>query len=149
MSEKPRLHLQKLCVGVDSVDELQAWIDYRIGQARAAGRPDDYYHTTRMTPKRGDELLAGGSLYWVIKGAMQCRQAIRDLRPSVGDDGISRCRIVLEPKAVLTSPRPRRPFQGWRYLKPEDAPPDLGQSSGDAAEMPEEMRRELAALGLL
>ncbi|MCB1490820.1 MAG: DUF1489 domain-containing protein [Rhodobiaceae bacterium] len=149
MVEKPRLHLQKLCVGVDKIADLEDWITFRMEERRKAGIPVDPVHTTRMTPKRTDELLAGGSLYWIIKGAIQCRQAITGFRPVVGEDGISRCQIVLSPELVPTQPRPRRPFQGWRYLKPEDAPPDLSASGGDIAEMPDAMRRELADLGLL
>lgn len=149
MSETPRLHLQKLCVGVETVEDLQGWIDRRVGQKQSDGSPGEQTHTTRMTPKRADDILAGGSLYWVVKGVIQCRQRILELRPVVGEDGIRRCQIVLEPKLVLTKPRPRRPFQGWRYLKPNEAPPDLAHSADDIADMPEPMRRELAALGLL
>ena len=54
----------------------------------------------------------------------------------------------MEPNVTPVLPRPYRPFQGWRYLNPKDAPPDLRASSG-IAEMPEELRRELSGLGLL
>lgn len=143
------LHLQKLCVGIEAIEDLEHWITLRLEQKRATGIEPFSTHTTRMTPKRGEELLAGGSLYWVIKGTMQCRQRIVDLRPVTSEDGIRRCNIVLDPVLVPTSPRPRRPFQGWRYLRAEDAPADLVGMNGDVSEMPAAMQRELAELGLI
>ncbi len=136
------LHLVKLCVGVSEVAELRQWIkNVRLSL-------DTLDHTTRMFPKRRDEILAGGSLYWVIRGLILCRQPIADLVPVTGADGIGRCRIDFKPKIVLVRPAPRRPFQGWRYLTAEDAPPDLKSGVG-AEDMSEAMRRDLAALGLL
>lgn len=135
-----RLHLVKLCVGVDSVAELVAW--------NAQHESGEGGHTTRMTPRRGDELLDGGSLYWVIRGQIACRQRLLALRPVTDGDGISRCRLVLDSMVVPVAPRPYRAFQGWRYLAEKDAPPDLADAPGNAA-MPEEMKRELAALGLI
>lgn len=143
------MHLQKLCVGVENIEGLQAWIDFRADQARSAGRAPEQFHTTRATPKQRDAILQGGSLYWVIKGVMQARQHIVDLRPRVGEDGITRCDIVLEPRIIKTQLRPRRAFQGWRYLKPEDAPADLRTLNEAEEEMPLEMRTELLELGLL
>ena len=93
------------------------------------------------------ELLDGGSLYWVIKGSVQVRQRLVDVRPFVDDDGIARCRLVLEPKLVPTEWQPKRPFQGWRYLEPKDAPTDLGEGGG-ADDLPPALRAELAELGL-
>lgn len=142
------LHLIKLCVGCDSVEDLESWIEQRLADKRRAGQAQEHFHTTRMSPKRSEELLAGGSLYWIIKGGVQCRQAVRELREVVDGEGISRCQIVLDPKPVLTQWQPRRPFQGWRYLKGEDAPADLG-ASGNVEELPPPLRRELAELGLL
>jgi len=143
------LNLIKLCVGADSVDDLRAWIDYRLAEKRAAGKPAEHMHTTRMVPKRADEIVGEGSLYWVIKGRVQCRQRIVDIRPFVDAEGISRCHIVLDPEVVLTHSQPKRPFQGWRYLKPEDAPGDLGSSGEGIETLPAEMRNELADLGLI
>jgi hypothetical protein len=100
-----------------------------------------------MTPKRGAELLDGGSIYWVIKGQIAARQKLLGLEPVVGEDGIGRCALLLDDEAVAVTPRPMRAFQGWRYLNPEDAPADL--TAPGAAEMPEELRRQLAELGLL
>lgn len=142
------LNLVKLCVGIDSPKELEEAISRRIRLAEASGKAFEQIHTTRMTPKRGAELLDGGSLYWVIKGAVQCRQRLLDLREVKGDDGIARCQIVLEPVLHLTERYPKRPFQGWRYLEIADTPRDL--RGGDMPEeLPEALRSELKELGLL
>jgi hypothetical protein len=102
-----------------------------------------------MMPKRCEALLDGGSLYWVIKGQLACRQAFVDIRSFTDGEGIGRCRLVLEPHVRPVRPRPYRPFQGWRYLVSDDAPPDLGADMPDLGVLPEPMRRELVALGLL
>ncbi|VAW10270.1 hypothetical protein MNBD_ALPHA09-1056 [hydrothermal vent metagenome] len=141
------LHLLKLCVGVAEISELQYWIDRRAAEAVARGEPPRHRHITRQRPRRGDEVLDGGSLYWVIKGLIQVRQRIVDLRDVTGEDGIRRCAIILAPTLVGTRPVPRRAFQGWRYLEAGDAPADLGGDS--VAALPAELRRELAGLGLL
>lgn len=143
------LNLIKLCVGCDSVDELKAWIRERLRDKKARGLPREHVHTTRMTPKRAEELLDGGSLFWVIRGELCCRQSLKDLRVVRGRDGIQRCELVLEPKVVLVQPRPFRPFQGWRYLAAKDAPADLDHAARGARLMPEPLRRELRELGLL
>lgn len=143
------LNLIKLCVGCDSVEDLEEWISFRLDERRRAGEPVEQYHTTRMVPTRRDELLDGGSLYWVIKGSVQCRQRLLDVRPFVDDEGISRCHLVLDPVVVRTDWQPRRAFQGWRYLKVQDAPADLGTGHAGLAEMPPKLRQELADLGLL
>ena len=138
------LHLIKLCVGIAQLEELAAWQQHRQ-------RKDGVLqHITRMTPRRGDELLKGGSIYWVIKGHIQARQKLLELRPYMDGEGVAHCALILDPKLVRTQPHPRRPFQGWRYLKTEDAPRDIGKGkSGGKDEMPLEMRAELMALGLL
>ncbi len=138
------LHLIKLCVGIAQFEELVAWQQHRQ-------RKDGVLqHITRMTPRRGDELLKGGSIYWVIKGHIQARQKLLELRPVTDAEGIAHCALILDPKLVRTQPHPRRPFQGWRYLKAEDAPRDTAKGkSGGKNEMPLEMRAELMALGLL
>jgi hypothetical protein len=136
------LHMLKLCVGVSEIDELESWIkDCRAGR-------DTLDHTTRMFPKRRDEILKGGSLYWVIRGLILCRQPIADLQAVTGSDGIERCRIMFKPKIIPVRPAPRRAFQGWRYLEDADAPPDLPKTAR-AEGMSEKMRRDLAELGLL
>lgn len=143
------LHLIKLCVGCDGVADLQAWIEEKLEERRRRKAPREHVHTTRMVPKRTENLLDGGSLYWVIRGELTCRQRLLDLRTVVDKSGIQRCELVLEPELVLVRPQPRRPFQGWRYLEPADAPPDLHRAAPGAVSLPEAMRRELRELGLL
>ena len=140
----------KLCVGVETVDEIIDWIADDLARKRSLGLPPEDTHVTRMMPRRIEELCDGGSLYWVVKGQVQCRQRIRALRPITGGDGIERCEIVFEPEVILTEWQPKRPFQGWRYLEAKDAPRDLsalGGSTGD--DMPAALKAELAELGLL
>jgi hypothetical protein len=143
------LNLIKLCVGCNSVAELSSWIKQRLKQKKARKEKPEHIHTTRMVPKRVDELLDGGSLYWVIRGQVMCRQDLVAIRPFVDKDGVGRCRLVLRPKVVPVEPRPFRAFQGWRYLDSKDAPRDLDRAAPGARNMPEQMRRELRELGLL
>lgn len=142
------VHLIKLCVGVSEPEELEAWQTRRVAEKKAAGIPPEVQHITRMVPKRAEELLDGGSLFWVMKGEIRARQTLLDVREFRDDEGIRRCALVLDPEVVRTQRRGRRPFQGWRYLKTEDAPSDV-RLGADEAEMPEEMRAELEKLGLL
>jgi hypothetical protein len=143
------VHLIKLCVGCDGVRDLEDWIKQKLKARRKSGEKPEHIHRTRMVPKRADELTDGGSLYWVIRGEIMCRQRIRAIRPFVDKDGIGRCGVVLDPKVVLVEPRPHRAFQGWRYLAVKDAPRDLAKVLKGAAAMPESMRRELRELGLI
>lgn len=143
------LHLIKLCVGCDSVADLEDWIKQKLREKRRRGLKAEHIHTTRMVPKRADELADGGSLYWVIRGQITCRERILAIRPFTDKDGIGRCRVVLDGKVVLVEPRPRSAFQGWRYLEAKDAPRDLARAAPGASKMPERMRRELQELGLL
>jgi hypothetical protein len=143
------LHLIKLCVGCDSVRDLEDWIKQRLKERRKRGEKAEHIHRTRMVPKRAAELVDGGSLYWVIRGEIACRQRIRDVRPFRDKDGTSRCALVLDAKVVLVAPRPARAFQGWRYLAAADAPRDLDKAAPGAAAMPEKLRRELRGLGLI
>ena len=136
------LNLIKLCVGVSEIQELEHW----VREARA-GR-DTLDHVTRMFPRRCKEIVPGGSLYWVIRGLILCRQPIAGLVGVKGVDGIERCRIEFKAKIIPVIPAPRRAFQGWRYLKAAEAPRDLPKSVA-AAGMTEKMRRELSELGLL
>jgi hypothetical protein len=128
---------------VRDVAHLQA-----IQKARAETSPP-LRHLTRNFPKRAAELLESGSIYWVIGGIISVRQRLADITRDKETDGTPITALVLDPKLVLVEPRPMRAFQGWRYLEPKDAPPDLGAAGTGSAEMPEEMRRQLAALGLL
>ena len=143
------LHLLKLCVGAESIADLQGWISERVEMARRLGLPEERTHTTRMVPKRLPELVDGGSLYWVIKGQVAARQRLVDIRPFTDEQGIGRCDLVLEPVLVQVRMRPCRPFQGWRYLADKDAPPDADGIATGAAGMPEALRRELSGLGLM
>ena len=143
------LHLIKLCVGCDSITDLEEWIEENRAHHRRLGRGYEQTHTTRIVPRRLEELLDGGSLYWVIRDHVAARQAHHDVRPFTDADGIGRCRLVLDQTVVPVEPRPCRPFQGWRYLMANDAPRDIDLRSGDLAKMPEDMRRQLAELGLL
>lgn len=140
------LHLIKLCVGVDTVEELEAFRDRRVAEREARGEPAVSRHVTRMTPKRAEEVLEGGSLYWVIKRVIQCRQRIIRLEEVTDSDGTKRCAIVMDPEIVRTNPAPKRPFQGWRYLKDSDAPADLTAATG-GADLPDELRRKLIEIG--
>ncbi len=142
------LHLIKLSVGSESVESLQAWIAFKLRDRRAKGLAEEHIHMTRMVPKRRAELIDGGSIYWVIKGAVLARSKLIDIRPFTDTDGIGRCHLVMEPVLVPTVPQPRRPFQGWRYLRGQDAPRDLPRAAANG-DLPADMQRELLELGLL
>ena len=144
------LHLIKLSVGTDSIEDLEDWIKLKLKEQKKRGvKKLERIHTTRMVPRRAAEILDGGSIYWVIRGEILCRERILDIRPFVDKDGVGRCRLVLDPKCVPVRPRPYRAFQGWRYLEPKDAPPDLDRVARGMTNMPEPLRRELRELGLL
>ncbi|MGL4635688.1 MAG: DUF1489 family protein [Beijerinckiaceae bacterium] len=142
------LNILKLAVGCDTIADLESWIEDTRLLFKRLNRPYEQMHTTRMVPKRMDEITCGGSLYWVIKSQIQCRQLITDIRPFKDGEGIGRCHLVLEPVVHPVRPRPMRPFQGWRYMEGKDVPPDMA-NLGAKADMPEDLRRELAGLGLL
>lgn len=146
MPETPIIHLQKLSVGSVSIESLADW-QTRLAERRGEeGLPPFPDHITRMTPKRADELLNGGSIYWVIKNVIQCRNTVKDLQETFTQDGRKACRIVLVPGLIPVLPTPKRAFQGWRYLKPEDAPKDL-QDLGDVADLPASIRTKLVNIG--
>ncbi|HEX4292899.1 MAG TPA: DUF1489 domain-containing protein [Rhizomicrobium sp.] len=142
------LHIIKLCVGADSVEDLAQWQAGRIrDQKKRKVKTPELMHVTRMMPKRKDEILAGGSLYWVIKGQIAVRQKILELRPVV-KNGKPHCGIVYDPKLVPLYRRAHRAFQGWRYLDPKDAPSDARGGKG-IEKLPEKLQAELVELGLL
>src|SRR4030088_2188369 len=143
------LHLIKLAVGCDSVKELKSWVADRMKTAKQKGLPPHHIHITRMTPKRIDEILAGGSLYWVIRGEIAAREKTIAVEPLCHREAIVRCRLVMQTKVIAVLPRPMRAFQGWRYFKPGDAPQDLKSAGAGVADLPEPLRRELRDLGLL
>ena len=143
------LHLIKLSVGASSIEDLAGWQGRVLAGKTEYGKVDRLFHTTRMTPKRGEELLDGGSLYWVVSGTIRVRQKLLEIEQYKDSEGIKRCRLYLDPVLVPTRPAPRRPFQGWRYLEAKDAPADLDRSAAAADDMPAEMQAELMELGLL
>ena len=138
------VNLLKLCVGTETVEELEAWQTMRR-QLWPDGLPR---HITRMWPKREAEVLNGGSLYWVFKGVILARQRITAFEERRGEDGILRCALVLDPEICRTEAAPRRPFQGWRYLTVEDAPRDLPKGRKAEEALPPELARALADIGL-
>jgi hypothetical protein len=144
------LHMIKLCVGAAGIEDLAHWQRGRIAARKKAGLSPLPYHTTYQTPKRQEELLNGGSLYWVMKGIVTVRQKIAGFEDGLKDDGTPCCVILLEPELTSVRPVPRRAFQGWRYLSAEDAPDDLsGEASDGLAAMPPRMRKALAELCLI
>lgn len=143
------IHLLKLCVGCESVEDLLEWQTERAAERRAAGADPRPFHVTRMWPRRESELLDGGSLYWVIKGLVLCRQRVVSLEAETGGDGIERCRLRLDPEVVRTSPQPRRAFQGWRYLRPADAPGDLVAVAPGVGALPTALAAGLAEIGVI
>lgn len=139
------VNLIKLSFGTESVEGLAEW-----HASKRAQTPDGLpRHVTRMWPKRETEILNGGSIYWVIKGSIQCRQVIKRLDEVIGSDGIRRCAIVLEPELIRTQSSLKRPFQGWRYLTPQDAPMDLPEGREAEEALPVELNQALAEIGVL
>lgn len=142
------LNLIKLCVGIDELAELRDWQGQRLARMRAAGEAPQLRHVTRSWPRRADEVLEGGSLYWVIKGIIRARQPITGFEEVLDpQEGIRRCAILLAEELVETEARPCRAFQGWRYLAAKDAPAD--RPGGGDSDLPAEMEAELRALGIL
>ncbi len=143
------IHILKLCVGCDSIDELAAWQRQRLAALLRADPKAELMHVTRQTPRR-EGIGEGSSIYWVIAGLIRARQGITGLREVRGTDGIARCGIALNPAIVATEPVPRRPFQGWRYLTAGEAPPDLDPNAPKFdVGMPPEMRMALTELRLI
>ncbi len=139
------VNLIKLSVGSENVESLAAWQATKPAQTKD-GLPR---HVTRMWPKREAEILNGGSIYWVIKGVVQCRQKVLRLDEVIGNDGIRRCAIVLDHEVIRTQGSLKRPFQGWRYLPVSDAPPDLPKGRASEDPLPVELNRALAEIGVL
>jgi hypothetical protein len=136
------LHLIKMCVGINDVDHLRG-----VRAKRRETQPECLVRT-RNLPKRAEELVDGGSLYWVIRGYIRARQRVLDIFSEQGEDGQRRCVLHLDHEIVPTALQPRQPFQGWRYLEHADIPPDARTSEGDY-DFPPELARELRELGLL
>ena len=139
------VHLIKLSVGPDSLSDLVEWQTERLKELHRARKTPELMHVTRNMPKRAAEVLDGGSIYWVIKGWLCARQRMLELRP-LERDGVPHCGLIYDPQMIRVVPRRHRAFQGWRYFDPKDAPRDLTPGS---EELSDEMRKELAELGLL
>lgn len=137
------VHLKKLSVGSESLASMRQWQEMRM----KAGF--ELMHVTRNTPRRAEEVLDGGSIYWVIKGVMCARQPIIELRSMQRADGRPACGIVLTPEIFAVEPTRVRIFQGWRYLEAKDAPVDLPMAADGDEAMPPELVAELRELGLL
>ncbi|WP_018146701.1 DUF1489 family protein [Henriciella marina] len=130
------LNILKLCVGAEDIGDLETW------QKRLMRTHKQPVHHTRMVPKRIDELLDGGSIYWVIKGLIQVRQPFTDIRVVADRNGRKACEFVLDPELITVDPTPKRPFQGWRYLKPAESPSDIG-SKGKSDNIPPALHAKL------
>lgn len=137
------VHLLKIAVGIESVEHFRERMNIRRKQGRT------FTHYTRHMPKRAEEVLAGGSLYWIVKGYIAVRCPIVRLEEAVLENKGPHCGIVMKTELIPVVPQPRRPHQGWRYLEAEDAPSDLADLGKGAAEMPPEMAAQLRDLGLL
>ncbi|MFM7446274.1 MAG: DUF1489 family protein [Tabrizicola sp.] len=138
------VNILKLCVGAESIEDLEQWQDsqaYRWPRGCAV-------HVTRMWPKREADVLSGGSLYWVIKGLILCRQRILGLEQVDEGDGITRCALILDREVIRTEAAPRRPFQGWRYIEPADVPRDLAKGRTLEDALPSGLAQALAEIGL-
>jgi hypothetical protein len=142
------MHMIKLCVGVATLEELESYRSERAHWWGADYGEDVHVHRTRMRPKRAGEIEGQGSLYWVISGVIRARQKILRLAEATDSGGRGCCDIIMAPDLIRVAPRPKRPFQGWRYLKPTEAPADLG-GAGFAEEGSMELAEELARLGLI
>ena len=142
------MHMIKLCVGVATLEELESYREERAHWWGADYGEDIHVHRTRMMPKRAAEIEGRGSIYWVISGVIRARQPILRLAAATDSEGRSCCDIIMSLQMVRVVPRPKRPFQGWRYLEPREAPSDLAQAGfeeGGSLELAE----ELAELGLI
>ncbi len=141
------INIVKLCVGATSIDDLANWQERQRFNRLGLGLDPRPVCDTRMTPKRANEVTAGGSLYWIIKGVILVRQSIEDIVTFDDEAGRSRCELVLNPEIVKTAPQRRKAFQGWRYFETKDAPADLTIATGGEA-LPDALRAELIDLGV-
>jgi len=143
------VHLVKMAVGIESVDHLIDVQSERLRQAREMDGAGVLRHMTRNTPRRAEEVLDTGSIYWIIKGYIRARQPVTGFGEAIGRNGRPRCALILDPNLVRTELVPHRPIQGWRYMEKLAAPRDLSRQSAAKTSMPDEMEAELRALGLL
>ena len=143
------LHLIKLCVGAERVEDLEDWFESGRADWNGPHGTMAVAHLTRQIPKRAPELIAGGSLYWVIKGRILVRQRLVAIDAAKDEDGRPRCALVMDRKLVLTRPRAHRPFQGWRYLEAARAPSDIGPYRAESGQGNASLKAELLELGLI
>ena len=143
--ENRKINLVKICVGAKAVKDLWFWQKEKMSNSQDS----KIVHVTRMRPQRETELLNGGSIYWVFKGSILARQQILYLTKILGQDGITRCGLVLNPEIYLTYPVKKRPFQGWRYLKEEDAPKDYEKFAPGNDVIPTSLKLALSELGII
>lgn len=143
------VNLIKLSVGIEDVEHLAEVQKTRLENKKRAGLVPELIHVTRSFPRRADEVLDGGSMYWVIRGAIRLRQRITELRETVNDAGKPACGIVLDPEHILTERRSFRAFQGWRYFSVDDVPRDINDLDADTSALPDDMADELKELGLI
>lgn len=143
------IHILKMAVGIENVEHLCRVQAHRLTIMRDAGDPEVLRHWTRNTPKRADEVIGGGSLYWIIKGYVRARQRILSIERRKDSEATKKCAFVLDNLVVPTALRIARPIQGWRYLESAGAPLDQDQKTMEMVDMPEEMARELRNLGLI
>ena len=143
------LNIIKLAVGIEDIDHLSAVQERKLADETAKrGKKARLWHRTRHAPRRAEELLDGGSMYWVIKGRVAARQRLIGFEKETDEEGRKFCFIQLDPELVPTASRRHRAFQGWRYLKADDAPPDQPKRQSEE-DFPPEMAAELRELGLL
>ena len=140
------IHMIKLSVGVKTLEELESYRNERAHWWGADYGEEVHVHRTRMMPKRAAEMEGQSSIYWVIGGQVVARQPILRLVKYTDAEGKDYCAIIMSRDIVRTVPYPKRPFQGWRYLRPEDAPPDLGANENAESLA---LAADLAKLGLI
>ncbi len=142
------MHMIKLCVGVATLEELESYRGERAHWWGADYGDDVHVHRTRTRPRQAEAIEKSGSIYWVIGGVIRCRQKVLRLAEATDTEGLACCDIIMAPDLIRVVPRPKGPFQGWRYLRPAEAPADVDPRNADeGGDM--ELAEELARLGLI
>lgn len=144
------VNLLRTGVGVDSIEhlaEIQETYRYAIDE----NGDDIAFFTTRNMPQRSNELLNGGSVYWIIKRLICVRQIITDIQQTTDDEGQRLCIISMKPQIMMVDPIPHKHIQGWRYLSPDKAPKDIRpyDKNTNTDKLDPQMEKELRELGLL
>jgi hypothetical protein len=143
------VHLLRRAFHSESLEDLAGWQAERRKEMRANGQKPKTRTMLRNFPTRQEELLDGGSIYWIVKGNIRARQRILAIQPNDDPQSRRRCVLVLETKITPTVPYPVRARRGWRYLEPGDVPPDLDKAGKGVDKLPETLAAELRELGLL